>query len=256
MRIYILTQEDAFYIPRMLDHVLAARRDVIGIGIVPGELRPGHVGRYLRMMGLRDFGVQLVNLAWHRAADGLGRVARLGRSYSVRGAARRHGVPFDNVLNVNGPAFVAGLARRQVDLLVSIACPQIFKGALLAVPRQGCINIHGALLPRYQGLLPSFWVLAKGEVETGVTVHYVDEKIDHGDLILQKRISIRRDDTVHTLVRRGKIDVGKHLLVTAIEQIESGTVVRTPMDQGVASYFSYPDAGAVREFRARGRRFI
>ncbi len=91
MRIYVLTQEDAFYIPGLLDHLLEARPDVIGVGIVPGELRRGHVRRYLRLMGPRDFALQVVNLAGHRACEVLGRVVPLRRSFSVADAARRHG---------------------------------------------------------------------------------------------------------------------------------------------------------------------
>ncbi len=256
MRIFVLTQEDAFYIPVMLDHLLAARRDVVGVGVVPGEMQPGHVRRYLRMLGPRDFAVTAANLAAHRALDAAARVVAFPRSFSIAGAARRARVPVETVPKVNAEAFVERLRRTGVDLLVSIACPQILKPPILRVPRHGCINVHGALLPRYQGLLPSFWVLAKGERETGVTVHYVDEKIDHGDIILQRRVPISDEDTVHSLVRRSKIEVGKHLLVEAIERIERGEVARTPIDAAQASYFSYPDAAALREFRARGRRFI
>jgi methionyl-tRNA formyltransferase len=165
-------------------------------------------------------------------------------------------VPCEVVPRVNAPAFVERLRGTGVDLLVSIACPQRFGAALLAVPRLGAINLHGALLPRYQGLLPSFWVLAKGEAETGVTVHWMDEAIDHGDILLQERFPIGPGDTVHSLVTRSKVGVGRRLLVDAIDRIERGTASRTPMDNALASYFSYPDDAAVREFRARGRRFI
>jgi methionyl-tRNA formyltransferase len=256
MRIFILTQEDAFYIPVMLDHVLAARRDVIGIGIVPGEMRPGHVRRYLTMLGARDFAVTAAHLAAHRALDAAARVMSLPRSFSIAGAARRAHVPWEKVPKVNDAAFVESLRGRGIDLVISIACPQILKTPLLQLPAHGVINIHGALLPRYQGILPSFWVLARGERETGVTVHYVDEKIDHGDIILQARVPIADDDTVHSLVHRSKIEIGKHLLVDAIERIEQGHATRTPIDAAQASYFSYPDAAALREFRGRGRRFI
>ncbi len=256
MRPYVLTQEDAFYIPRVLDHLLARRRDVAGVGIVPGELQPGRVGRYLRLMGPRDFALQSLNLVRHRALDFASRVVPMPQSWSVRGAARRARVPAEDVPNVNDAAFLARLRERGVDLIVSIACPQRLKSELLALPRLGCINLHGALLPGYQGMLPSFWVLAKGERETGVTVHWMDEGLDRGDVLLQKRVAIEPDDTVHSLVARSKVGFGMHLLVEAIELIERGDAPRVPMDLSRASYFSFPDAAAVREFRARGRRFI
>lgn len=256
MRIYVLTQEDAFYIPRMLDHLFRARHDLIGVGIVPGEMQPGHVRRYLKMLGVRDFVVTGARLAAHRALDAAARALPLGTSFSVAGACRRAGVPAHLVPKVNAPEFVDQLRRQGVDLLVSIACPQVMKKDLLAVPARGAINIHGALLPRYQGLLPSFWVLARGESETGVTVHWIDEKLDHGAILAQRRVPIEPGDTVHSLVRRSKIEIGKQLLVEAIAAIERGDAPRVPMDHSQASYFSYPDDAALKEFRRRGRRFI
>ena len=256
MRIQVLTQEDAFYIPRILDLLLEQRRDVVGVAIVPGEMQAGRALRFLRMMGARDFAFQVVNLTWYRALDLLSRVLPLRSSHSVESAARRARVPVEHVEKVNAPEFIAALRARGVDLLVSLACPQKLSGALLAVPVKGAINLHGALLPRYQGIFPSFWVLAKGEPETGVTVHWMDEQLDHGDVLLQRRVAIEPRDTVHRLVLRSKVDVGRHALLEALERIERGDAPREPMDMTRASYFTYPDAAAVREFRTRGRRFI
>jgi len=256
MRIGILTQEDAFYIPRIIDLVLARRRDVVEIGIVPGELRPGKAARYLKLMGPRDFALQTANLVMHRSLDLVSRVVPMRRSWSVAGAARRAGVPVARVPNVNDPVFLERWRARGVDLVVSIACPQIFKAALLALPARGAINLHGALLPRYRGMLPSFWVLARGEAETGVTVHWMDARVDEGDILMQRAVPIRNDDTVHRLVMRSKVEFGRELLVAAIDAIERGRAPRTPMDRDLASYVSFPDQAAVAEFRRRGRRFI
>ncbi len=256
MRVYVLTQEDAFYIPRLLDQLLGARRDVVAIGVVPGELRAAHARRYWRLMGPRAFTLQLANLVAHRALGLAGRLLPLRRSYSVRDAARRHRVPLEPVPAVNAPAFVSSLRARAVDLLVSIACPQILHRDILAVPDKGAINLHGALLPNYRGLLPSFWVLANGETHTGATVHYMSERVDQGAVLLQERVPIRDDDTVHTLVQRTKVEVGGRLLVRALELVEQGTTEPRPMAPAAGRAFGYPDAGAVRRFRARRRRFV
>jgi len=99
-------------------------------------------------------------------------------------------------------------------------------------------------------------VLANGEAATGVTVHWMDEKLDHGDVLLQRTVAIEPRDTVHSLVLRSKVEVGRHLLLEAIELIDSGRAPRLPMDMTAATYCTYQDAAAVRGFRARGRRFI
>jgi methionyl-tRNA formyltransferase len=229
---------------------------VVGLGLVPGELRAAHAWRYWTMMGPRSFGLQLANLAAHRALGLAGRVLSLRRSYSVAHAARRHRVPLDRVPRVNAPAFAASLRARAIDLVVSIACPQILGRDVLAVPAKGAINLHGSLLPDYRGLLPAFWVLANGETETGVTVHYMSERVDQGPRILQERVPIRAEDTVDTLTRRTKIDAGARLLLQALELIERDAVRPQPMDPAGGRAFSYPDAAAVHRFRARGRRFV
>lgn len=123
------------------------------------------------------------------------------------------------------------------------------------MPDQGAINLHGALLPDYRGLLPSFWVLANGETHTGATVHDMSERVDQGAVLLQERVPIRDDDTVHTLVQRAKVEVGGRLLVRALGLVEQGTAAPRPMAPAAGRAFGYPDAGAVRRFRARGRRF-
>jgi len=103
-------------------------------------------------------------------------------------------------------------------------------------------------------LLPAFWVLANGEPHTGATVHYMHEEVDLGPVILQERVPIRPDDTVHTLVQRTKLEVGVPPLVRALEQIEQGA--DRPTDPRAGRAFGYPDADAMRRFRARGRRFV
>ncbi len=257
MRLYVLTQEDAFYIPPLLDHLLGARRDdVVAIGVVPGELRARHAQRYWALMGPRAFLLQLGNLARHRVLGLAGRVVPLRRSYSVADVARRHRVPLERVPAVNAPAFVESLRARAIDVLISVACPQILGAGALAAPARGAINLHGALLPDYRGLLPGFWVLANGETETGATVHYMTARVDDGPVIAQERVPIRDRDTVHTLVWRTKVEVGGPLLVRALARLEAGPVDARPPADGAGRAFRYPDAAAVARFRARGRRFI
>ena len=128
--------------------------------------------------------------------------------------------------------------------------------AALAVGMAGYAVVFGAWLPDYRGVLPAFWVLANGESQTGVTVHYMSEKVDLGPIIAQERVPIRADDTVHTLVQRTKLEVGGPLLVRAIRGIEQGTAAGRPSDPSAGRAFGYPDADAVRRFRARRRRFV
>jgi methionyl-tRNA formyltransferase len=80
--------------------------------------------------------------------------------------------------------------------------------------------------------------------------------VDAGAVILQEAVTIGPDDTVHTLVRRTKVEVGAPLLLRALALIEAGPVAGRPVDPAAGRAFGYPDGAAIRRFRARGRRFI
>jgi methionyl-tRNA formyltransferase len=112
---------------------------------------------------------------------------------------------------------------KQPDLLLSVHFNQRLGSEVLALPPRGALNVHGALLPRNRGLFPHFWALANGDSETGVTVHWMDERLDHGDVLLQRTVAIAPHDTVHALVLRSKVDVGRHALLEALERIERET---------------------------------
>jgi methionyl-tRNA formyltransferase len=257
MRIFILTQEDAFYIPRLLDLLFARKPgecEVVGAAILKGEIAAKNVGVYFRFLGFAGFLEQGVHFARYKLMDVADRIVRLRRSYSVRGALRKHRVPTLDPASVNDAAFHRQLRQMGVDLIVSIACPQVLKKALLDLPPRGVINIHGALLPKYRGLLPSFWVLANGETETGVTVHYMNEKLDDGPIIVQKRVPIREDDTLHSLVMRSKVEYGADALAEALRQIMSGEVNAKANDSRLATYYPFPTPEAIARFREKGRR--
>lgn len=257
MTIFLLTQPDAFYIPKLLDRFveeLPSSVHIAGAAVLPGEMAVENVPAYLRLMGVRGTLLNGADLVRHTALDLWDRSVGLSGLYSVRGALRAHNIPEHTPENVNDPAFLDHLRAESVDLVASVACPQIVRQPLLECPPEGVINVHGALLPKYRGKLPSFWVLANGEEKTGVTVHYMNEALDDGPILLQRTVSIRPDDTLHSLVMRSKVRHGAPALAEAIRQIQSGSVSTTPNPEAAATYFSFPTPEAIRRFRTRGRR--
>ncbi len=257
MNLFLLTQPDAFYIPKLLDRLMEekmASANVVGAAVLPGEIAVENVPDYLRLMGVRGTVLNGLDFVRHEALDVFDQAVGLDDVYSVRGALRAHDIPEHTPENVNDPAFLDFLREQNVDLVISIACPQIVREDLLNCPPEGVINIHGALLPKYRGKLPSFWVLANGEDKTGVTVHYMNEDLDDGPIIVQKEVPIRPGDTLHSLVLRSKVQYGASALANAIQQIESGTVEAEDNPEEEATYFSFPDGRAIRQFRERGRK--
>ena len=126
------------------------------------------------------------------------------------------------------------LAVLQPDLFVVVAYGQYIPPSVLALPSFGAINLHPSLLPRYRGASPIQWALANGDSITGVTILYVSEKMDAGDIILQRTLPIDADDTAETLEPK-LAAAGAALLMEAVELIRRGTAVRYPQDDAAAT---------------------
>ncbi len=102
----------------------------------------------------------------------LGRGAK--HYYSLNQLGKAYNVECQSIDNPNSPEFIQSVKERGCDLIVSVACPYILKKQLLSLPRLGCINIHHAPLPRYKGMMPTFWQMYLGEKHVGVTIHSMD----------------------------------------------------------------------------------
>ena len=257
MKIFILTQEDAFYIPKLLEIFYREKSPtctLVGAAVLKGEIAGKNIGAYLRLLGPAGFVVNGFHFANHKMMDVLGRVVRTRQAYSVQGWLRRHDITCYKPDKINDPAFYRLLQDLEVDLAISVACPQIVRRELLDLPPKGVINIHGALLPKYRGKLPSFWVLANGEQVTGVSVHYMNERLDDGPIIVQREVPIDPEDTLHSLVLKSKVQYGGHALAEAVARIENDAVTLQQNDETEATYHSFPTAEAVQAFRRRGRR--
>lgn len=121
------------------------------------------------------------------------------------------------------------------DLIITCAYGQILPAELLKIPRLGCINVHASLLPKYRGGAPIHRAIMDGAVETGVTIMYMSEGMDEGDIISQKKIDIEPTDTASSLHDKLSI-LGRDLLLETLPSIIDGTNTRTKQDNSEASY--------------------
>ena len=260
MRIAVLTSDEPLYLPAFFARFLARRaEDVAGVFLCPARSPGGRrrgpwwqFRRYVRTFGWWN-GLRLAwRVAGAKVRDALGIGTRKGRFASVPAVARHCGVPCETCEDVNAPAFMDRFRRERVDVVLSVSCPQIFEEDLINLPEKGCLNIHGADLPRYRGLLPSFWMLLHDEPEAAVSVFYVDAGIDTGRILGKRRFPIRPDDTLHTFLVRAKREACD-LVLDVLDQIEAGTAEAHP-PEGVGSYFGWPARGDYRRFRQAGWR--
>jgi methionyl-tRNA formyltransferase len=138
--------------------------------------------------------------------------------------------------------------------VLSVYLNQFIKRDLIHLPTQGTLNIHPAMLPKHRGLWPYFWVIADGEQETGVTIHWVDEKFDTGDLLLQEKITVDPTDTLTSLQYKSSV-VGADMLVKAVNLVAAGDPPHIVQDHSQASYHSYPTPADQRRFRQNGGQY-
>jgi methionyl-tRNA formyltransferase len=140
------------------------------------------------------------------------------------------------------------------DLLISILGNQIFKKQIFNLAPKGCLNLHTALLPKYRGLMPTFWVLKNNEKYTGVSVFYVDNGIDSGPILVQEKVEIG-NRTQEELIKYTK-RIGMDCIVKAIDMIHQNNIKIIPNDASDKSYFSFPRKEDVRVFRRIGKKFF
>ena len=121
------------------------------------------------------------------------------------------------------------------DIIVVVAYGQILKKNVLELPRLGCVNIHSSLLPRWRGAAPIHWALMGGDAETGVTTMHLVEKLDAGDILLQKKTPIGPEDTTATLHDRLAV-MGAELIVPTLEGLNQGTLQGIQQTEAEVTY--------------------
>lgn len=137
-------------------------------------------------------------------------------------------------------AFVEELRALKPDIITVAAYGKILPKAILDMPKYGCINVHTSLLPDYKGAAPIQWAVLNGEKETGVTIMYMDEGCDTGDIINAERITIAADETGGGLHDKLAV-LGGELLVRTLPSILDGSCSRTPQEKGAGRYVGMID---------------
>jgi methionyl-tRNA formyltransferase len=144
-------------------------------------------------------------------------------------------VPVFQPQRIKSDEAVAALRELAPDVIVVMAYGQILPRSVLEIPRVACLNLHASLLPRHRGAAPIQATIIAGDNETGITVMYMDEGVDTGDILLQSRVDIAPDETGGSLHDK-LAQVAPDALREALQQLANGTAPRTVQDSALASY--------------------
>lgn len=164
---------------------------------------------------------------------------------AIKEATLRHGLVPLQPAKIRAAEAVAQLAALEADLFVVMAYGQILPRQVLDLPRLGAINLHASLLPRHRGAAPVHAAVLAGDRASGITVMWMDEGLDTGDVLLREECEIRADDTAGSLHDR-LAQLAPVALARAIRLIAEGSAPRVPQDESEATYAPKLD-------RARGR---
>ncbi len=253
MRIVIITQNEPFLLKDNLEYLFnILPKKFLVVGCIVSDVSPfgkkesffQKAFKTLNIFGLKFFIFYSIKFIFSKIMK-----------ESVKSLLRRKKIKEITLNNsINSNTSLNKIKTLNPDLLVSILGNQIFKKPLLNIAKFGCINLHTALLPKYRGLMPTFWVMKNKESFTGVSVFFVDEGIDSGEIIIQRKVLIG-DKTQLQLIKLTK-RIGMELICEAIKKIEKGDLKLIPNPDNQKTYFSFPKQTDVKEFLKQGNKFF
>jgi len=255
MRLVFLTQEDPFYLPSIYQYLLPKLKseghDVVAtilFDVAPFGKKESKVKQLIDTYKIFGLGFTLHYML--QFAKGI-----LGKD--VKGVMKANSIETVKLANrVNQPESIEVIQSFKPDLLVSLAGNEIFKQSLFESAKHGVINLHSALLPKYRGLMPSFWVMRHNEEKTGVSVFFVDEGIDSGPIIVQKEVPLlnrTQAELIWELKYRGADAIVEACNLVAEHGENTPTMANDEKDM---TYYSRPTKEDVKAFKSIGKKFF
>ncbi len=232
----------------MFDRICAAfpeleKRVIVTTGLYYRKSTSASILKLVRESSILFCAVRAVEMYWNK----------------FRGRTLVRRIKKDNIEHIftddiNGPEAVAFAKDFAPDLLVSLYTMHIYKRPILEVPKFGAINSHPAILPEYRGLEVFFWAMANGESEIGSSVFFLNERVDDGLILHERKLPITTDHSM-TDVYNAITESAADFLIQAIRGIDAEKY-ETRKPEGTGSYYPMPTRAAVRAFRRRGYRFF
>jgi len=256
LRIIIITQDDPFYLGKHFDYFFKKLPSWITVcGIVLLDASPfGKVDSFWKRIKktYKTFGTSF----FFRYSLRYIKSKFIFRKFLVRNVMKKYNINEIKLpkKNLNARESLETLSVLKPDLIISIMANQIFRKKLINLPKYGCVNLHSALLPKYKGLMPTFWALKNNEPEMGVSVFFMDDGIDTGEIIMQKVFPIESNDSLDSLINKNK-KLGIDAIIEAIDLLKSDCYETIKFSPEEGSYYSFPSRKDVKEFIRDGKKF-
>jgi methionyl-tRNA formyltransferase len=195
-------------------------------------------------MGTPDFSVPVLRRLIHEGYDVIAAVTQPDRPVGrkriltpppVKAEALKHGIPVFQPEKISLQEELEKILDLKPDLIVTAAFGQILPNQLLQAPKYGCINVHASLLPELRGGAPIHYAIIQGKEKTGITIMYMVEKLDAGDILTQVVVPVTETDTVGTLHDKMS-KAGADLLSQTLPRLLAGTLTPVPQNSEAATF--------------------
>ena len=262
MKLLFVTQESPVYLHNFLDAaiftLIKSKHAIAGIVVLPSQ--QGKTINEKAQWAIRFYGIigiaRMLPYIMSEMIRGLFFKIRLHNNPgSIAGVISKYNIPIWKFNSVNSDDFAREIAQTEIDLLISIASPQIFSKKIIDILPKGIINYHSSLLPKYRGRQPLFWALLNQENIIGVSVHEVDDQLDNGPILTQITIPVTQQTTLHEAYLL-TIKQGPDLLNSAVRKISKGENDRLSNITAKNSYNGKPTKNDLAAFRKSGRRIV
>lgn len=257
MKIFIITMDDPVQTKGFIKYIIDKRKnDIVGLAVPNGDrltLSKGkskykYLASLFLIMGVYHFSKNVITSLWHKFKK-VGSKYNLFQDPTILGYASRNGITTYKIKTPNSKAFREQLEKLQPDIIINQS-QNIIKKSLLEIPTIGVLNRHNALLPKNRGRLTPFWVLYKEEQETGVSIHFVEEGLDSGDIIVQKKYKVEKRDNFNSLVKKN-YQIAPKAMIEAIELLENNDNNFIANDDKFATYNTTPSLNQAWEYRKK-----
>lgn len=246
MRIFIITMDDPIQTRDFIKYIIDNKQgQIVGLAMAKGDRMTigknnskwKYLVSLLLIMGIFHF---IKNSTITLADKIRKKLARkgIGKDPSILQYAKSKGIPVFDIKTANNKAFQEELKNLKPDVIINQS-QSIIKKDLLEIPTIGVLNRHNALLPKNRGRLTPFWVLYKNEPYTGVSIHFVNEGIDSGDIIIQESYPVERRDTFNSLVKKN-YDIAPKAMIAALDKLEAGETTFLSNNDDEATYNTVP----------------
>jgi methionyl-tRNA formyltransferase len=257
INVAIVTIDEPFYTPTVIRTLVRnSPPDIRYVCIVLVPPRPkkmsemSFISNQIKVFGLSQFTKVAILYVIRKLASTLP-----SKEYSVAKVVRTNGIKLMKTDSLKSEPILRELKMLSLDVIISVGSSRIFGKSILSIPRLGCLNVHAGMLPRYRGINPSFWTLLNQEKNSAVTVHYVNEEIDDGEIIQQDVFETKGITRLHDVYLR-VMEIAPKTLIKSLIAIRNESVHTTRNDRSISNYYSFPTKQDGQKFRRLGLRYM